>query len=707
MTTFNTSIQFVTADGLVCIAKDSNYHVKASSYGKNDYFQNVSNPQSELNKISFGVYTFTGNDINKLRMHVETGLLTDKLALDTLTAEIKSTVRPQITRYTPITIIRNGKVKGVFFNGQIEEIGLNLYSIYGESYLSLLDYDNHPGGIYTAKNVGELIAEIMGDLPYTIHPNVVALKVYGYLPYASKRENLRQLLIATGVAIKKNVDGTVNFSVLTSTKVNTITDDKVFLGGFLKDDIQATAVQVTEHSYVPINDEVTLFTEAFTDIKKTIFQEPVHDLVCVNGTILESGANYAKIQGNGNVTLTGKKYRHTTKIATKGAVLGTPVDKILTVTDGTLITAINSSSVAQRLYNYASCNKSIKQDVLPSQEGTGDIVQVAHPYKTDELNAAIQSLDFNFSNTMRATAEFLVGYEPQGISEGYKNRVVITDNGNFVVPDGVIEIRAVLIGGGKGGKAGENGESGSSGSSSSSLSRGSGGKGGKAGEAGTGGKVFDTVIEVESNQSISAVIGVGGAGGQTNNADGLEGTATTFGNLSSNLGAISEYVDAMTAERFAFIGNIGMNGGDGQGAGGVRGSDILDAGNNVLYEGGLPGQYVTMKTTDGHRIYGQGGGGGGAAYGNNGANGGNGKVTNNYGPGFADGGSGGGGANATARETATIYGAGGDGGHGGGGGGGGGDCYNPGGECWPGSGGVGGAGGAGGNGANGCIIIYY
>lgn len=701
MTAFNTHIQLVTADGLNFVTSDdSNFLVKASEYGESDYFTDTTNPQLEVNKITFDTYTFAGNDINKFKIHVETGLLTDKLALDTLSVEIKSTTRPEITRYTPVTVYRGSNIRGVFFNGTIEEIGTNLYSLYAESYLALLDYDKHVGGMYTAETVGNVIADIMGDVPYTINPDVAALKLYGYLPYASKRENLQQILIATGAAVRKNTDGTLNFTVLTGSSVGAFTSEKIFIGGSLSEESITTAVQVTEHSYVPITDSITLFTEAFTDIRTAIFSEPAHNLTCTNGTILESSANHAKIQGAGNVTLTGQKYRHTTKILTKGTILNTPEDKILTVSNATLITAINSSSVAQRLYKYASCNKTIKQNVLPTISTSGDMVEVSHPYKIDLLNAAIQTMDFNLSNTMRAAAEFLIGYEPQGISAGYKNRVLITTNSNFIVPEDVNEIRVVLIGGGKGGANGANGENGSSGSNSSSLSRGNGGKGGKAGEPGTGGKVFDTTIEVTPGQSISATMGVGGA-------SGLDGTATTFGTLTSAIGAIGEYVDVMTAERFAIAGSAGFDGADGQGASGSQGGNIVEDG-FIIYSGGVPGAKVTMRISSSLVIGAQGGGGSGAAYGNNGTNGADGEVSMNYGYGQADGGNGAPGASAISRTAATIYGAGGDGGHGGGGGGGGGDCYHTDSDyAWVGSGGGGGAGGAGGAGANGCIIIYY
>ncbi|WP_027399859.1 glycine-rich domain-containing protein [Anaerovorax odorimutans] len=691
---YSNYIQFVTSDGLeFATSDDENFYTKTGIYSSDDYFTDTENGQESLNTLTFGTYTFSGSQIKTLQLHFETGLLTDQLAIDTLTAEIKSNTKPTITRYTPITVYRNGEVMGVFFNGTIKEAGINLYSIYAESYITLLDYDYHFGGMYTGQTTGDIISSIMGDIPYTINEGVAAIKMYGYLPYATKRENLQQVLIATGAAIERNTDGTINFTVLDSTNKGTFGAERTFESGKTTEDTQITAVQVTEHAYTPITEEITLLKESFTDIRTTIFQEPAHNLVCTNGTILASGVNYAKIQGSGNVTLTGQKYQHVTKIVTKGTVTDTPEDKTYTVTNATLITAMNSSFVAKRLYYYARCNKTVSQDVLIEQERTGNMVQTIHPYSTEYLSAAIQSLDFNLSNTMRAATEFLVDYVPLGITEGYKNRVVVTASGNWTVPNGVIEIRAVLIGGGSGGIAGANGGSGSRGTNTSSPGIGASGSGGKGGVGGSGGKIFDTTIEVTPGQTIAAVIGAGGAAGQN-------GTATTFGAATSNSGAAGEYIDTMTAERYATTGDSGIDGKKG------NNQEYLVYDGEVYWSG--KNGYDNSMRVNGTKIVGFGGGGGGPAAGSNGGRGLDGSVEYNSGDGYASGGNGARGANAINGKNATVYGGGGNGGNGGGGGGGGGDCYHPESQyAWPGSGGSGGSGSSGGSGAQGCVIIYY
>ncbi len=710
MATYSNYEQFMTTDGLDFVTSDDNdYLVKIGLHSGDEYFEDTTNRQENINVISFGSYTFGGSKIKSLKLHFESGLLTDQLAIDTMTAEIISDTRPELTRYTPITISRDSQTMGVFFNGTVKEVGKQRYSIYAESYISLLDYDYHYGGVYTGETAGTIVAELMGSIPYTINTDVAAIKLYGYLPYATKRENLLQILIATGAAIERNSSGTINLGVTTDASVGTFGDERVFIDGSLNEETQVTAAQVTEHSRVATTEETTLLEETFTDTRLITFPEPYHDLVCTNGTILASGANYANIQGSGDVVLTGQKYRHTTRIVTKGTISGTPDDKIISVTNATLVTGVNSSSVAQRLYKYASCNKSIKQDVLINQERTGKMVQIVHPYGDDYLSAAVQSFDFNLSNTLRAAGNFSVGYVPQGISAGYQNRAMITASGSWTVPEGITEVRSVLISGGQGGQGGFDGQNGSQGESVwdddyTIYNGGAGGDGGAGGTQGLPGKIFIVTIPVTPGQIIPVSPGTGGAGG-LNGSAGQEGAATTFGGSSSASGAMQTdgYVDIFTSETYASDNGIpgipGVAGGDGSRIGTGSAGDNTDTG-----AGGIGGSGYSSTSGDDKS---GGGGGGGAGSNANGGAGGDATLVDRD----MTSGSGGSGASPSAPTQRPSYGFGGNGGHGGGGGGGaGGYKYLDNDHSYShqqGDIGAKGIGSYGGTGAPGCAIIYY
>jgi hypothetical protein len=240
----------------------------------------------------------------------------------------------------------------------------------------------------------------------------------------------------------------------------------------------------------------------------------------------------------------------------------------------------------------------------------------------------------------------------------------------FVVPPGVTEISAVVIGGGGGGAGGETG-------------RDQGVNGGAG-----GGLAYGTFV-VTPNEILTVVIGSGGTGGGTG-TDGTAGTATTISRGATVL--LSGGGGARGLERTTATVTGGASTGterDGGGAGGNSGGNSADTGSGGGGAGGYSAAGGAGGTTGaGSSSTGGGGGGGGATNSGQGYGGGG---TGPYGAGT----NGTGGAlNTVGASTGGSGGANGtrpNGGYPGGGGGGCDDDTN----------------GSGGNGANGTAYIIW
>lgn len=696
MAEYISSLQYVTKDGYDLQGHDEvNYHVRTSKYSNDEFFDEAE--PKNIATLWVGDVEIKGTDIKSVKIHSETGLFTDELALDNMTAVVERQAGISVSRNTPIKVVYKEKTIGVYYNGEVKDNGNNQYQIYAESILCLLDRDYHNGGIYRGVDAGDVIAEIFGAVPYSINNDVASIKIYGYLPRATGRENLQQIILATGAAIRKNEAGNPEITILNSAIAGEFTQRRVFGGGNVKTDTIATAIQVTEHEYIESDETTTLYEGFTTETKMITFNEPMHSLICTGGEILEQGANYAVVKGTGGVKLEGKKYNHSTKIITQRTGSKDDDEKVYQCDKCTLIGPMNSSKVIKRLYNYIVCNKTISQDVLVEDERAGDIVKIVEPKKSELVTAAIQKLDCVLSGNMRASGTFLIGYAPQGIDNAYEHRILLDTSGFFTVPAGITDIRVVLIGGGHCGATGGTGENGKSGNYTDSPGTGESGAGGVGGAGGNGGAVIDTNKSVTPGERIQYVIGDGGT---PQKAAGN----TTFGTLSTANGMSGPYIDLITGEQFAIEGKKGIDG--------ANGGESLTTEGGTVYSKGTDGAGDSRKVTYGGNritIEASGGEGGGAAAGANGGDGRDGETSINNGVGFSEGGTGGNGANATiAGANATIYGCGGNGGNGGGGGGGGGNAYHPDSHYrWSGRGGTGGTGSAGGNGAKGCIIIYY
>ena len=635
-----------------------------------------------------------------------------------------------------------------FYVQEVKRVGKQLYDVYAVSAIGILNNSMHFGGIYNGTDIEDILAELFSGITYEVDDLVKTIKVYGWLPYATKRDNLQQLTLAHSISIKMKSDGTLLVSTHRAEPTGSLGANRTSLMGAVEKVTPATAVQVTEHKYTEDSTVITLCEESFVTERLILFPEPVHDLAITNGTIVSSSANHAYVQGSGAVTLTGQTYIHNIQRVTEGTIAGDSTDNILFVDNATLVTSLNSSKVVEKLYNAFAVEEVIKTDIIFGDERTGDIVNIVNPYTSITDTAFARKMDITFGGFLKAQGEFVKGFTPAGVITGYQNRVIITETGNWTVPAGVTEIRAILQQGGTGGAGGETGSSGEDGSRlPSSLNKqstaddiddgthtylqgynGEGGAGGLAGLGGVGGKVLDTgAIAVTPAQVMSAVIGAGGAGGATATA-GSEGGETTLDAYSSAAGERLDrgYTDILTGEVIGITGSSGRAGKDGVGKSNYGSPDNYYDG----YTSGVPfwrpaGNwgatryyylYYTSNPSSKKWVFGVGGSGGGGAWASSwsdgwaSTHGEDGDADYNNGHGFADGGDGGTGRIPQVGLNATVYGGGGHGGNGGGGGGGGGAYANFWGGSsyeWKGRGGAGGTGSSGGAGKKGCIIIYY
>ena len=364
-------------------------------------------------------------------------------------------------------------------------------------------------------------------------------------------------------------------------------------------------------------------------------------------------------------------------------------EKVVSVTEATLVSVANSENVAQRVLSYYNSAKTISTDIVLDDEKPGDQISFTNPFGDPET-AFLASMDIKASRILRARCELVTGYVPAGQGNNYSRVVVLTGSGAWVSPGG--KARIATIGAGSGGGSGGNGKS---------HNAYDPGEGGVAGAAGAPGKVLVKTIDLIPGAVYTYSCGVAGVGGEPNDTaesvPGTEGTETTFGDFSSKDGAVSVngYVNLFTGEIYGLPGVDGI-------PGSVGASNSSES-PTVFYDGQFyyPGERgEDLYDEDYGRAY--GGYGGGAAAGANGGKGGNARLYS-WDDTEAVGGRGGDGATPVDGRNAKTYGSGGEGGHGGGGAGQKGGPYD--GWLYGGSG-SGGKGSKGGDGMPGCIVIY-
>ena len=651
----------------------------------------------------------------------------------------------------------DGNLVGKFYVKSIQRTSKCDYKIIAQSYAGILDTMIHVGGVYNGESFPTVAAAIMGGQSATYSSDVQAVKVYGWLPYDTARANLHQLLFASGVNLTKTSTGELYFAFLDNSSAKAVADSRIYLDGTVDYTTPASGCEVTEHTYLEDTtggEYETLYDNTSTavsaDNQLVTWDHPVSAFKTTGSIVINSsGYNHAYISGVG--TLTGLPMLHTTSIISRGSSTNAA-----RVESATLVNALNSENVADRMNTYYGSSREIRVGIIPAGERPGDYVQMKDPY-SEALNGFIESMEVVGSGITKAVCGVISDYVPTASGNNYTRAAVLTGSGTWTVPSGVTRIRVACIQGGTGGTGGSRGGDGETltlGYDSDDTrtyemnSSANVGSGGAAGSRGAGGAVAVFNVSVSSGQSFAYSCGSGGAGGAgelTNVVDetvetdtegvtytyhksytttaakaGSAGGHSTFGSYSSSSGSSMSsqggYINLVTG---AIYGTYGSNGS--AGGAGFRGATSL-TGYGSGSAGGAPSEgtchyyYGGSRHTQ-HWTSGGGGQGGSAS----GVAGEAGETKPDLGGYYntrtdmpsccEDGSRGGMGAAAPTPAKASVYGQGGQGGNGGGGGGTGGRYYwqitsSMSGSCYL-PGGFGGSGGTGGQGGDGCVIVYY
>lgn len=705
-----------------------------------------------MNQIIYSKWVFEDDDIRSAQIYRATSLIADSLEPNTLNATVRCSDSSilEFEQDTRLTYVHSTDLPAYFYIQDITRTGPDEYAISAMSAIGrLIHGEQHYGGIYTGQTVGQVIPEICGPVPCVVKTNLQDVQIYGWLPIASRRDNLAQVLFAVGAWIRDDLDGVLHIERLWDGYTANITQAQIYQGPSMSYGAKVTQVVVTEHQYVQGGEEVTLFEGQSQQGDIITFSEPAYNLRASGFSILESNANYAKITA-GNGTLIGSAYIHNTRqISADVSQAAEP--NVVTVSDATLVSLVNSSDVAQRLAQYYACLATFDGDILPGQQLDGNVVGIYDPFDRQMVQACLKSLDIKISGTLKATVSALVGFKPPQVddSQTLDERIVLTGSGTYQIPAGTTLIRYVLISGAQGGHCGQKGgDVGTSPSVSWSdptwgdqyrgCGLADGGVGGEGGAPGAGARILEGTLDISDIASIPYSCGLGGLGAayDPDDPDGAAGSDTELGAATTAGAQAPEdgYTDPITGEKYGGIGDQGIPGGKGAGkAAEVTTVDdetvqLFDPAESVTDEDGntwsdglteteadAPDRVaMEMRENDGARIWYSRGLGAGAAAGANGSGPGpEASVSVRSSSIVATAASGLDGATpALTPKKPAQYGKGGRGGYGGGGASSGGlavgstdsSDYTV--SITAGTGGIGGNGGPGGPGGDGCIILY-
>jgi hypothetical protein len=177
-------------------------------------------------------------------------------------------------------------------------------------------------------------------------------------------------------------------------------------GQNFQEETRVTAVELTSHAYTKTEQTATIYEaeqNGFGDNIFVAFTQPFYDLSITNGTIIESGVNYAIINAyNEECLLTGKKYDHTTVVHRQEnpLVLTSDIENIVAIENATLISSNNVANILQICYDYLVSTETTSMKIIDGRKeeysSVGDIITFDTEYMGNKSGRIIkQSFNFN------------------------------------------------------------------------------------------------------------------------------------------------------------------------------------------------------------------------------------------------------------------------------------------------------------------------
>lgn len=481
--------------------------------------------------IVSGIYVFSDDNVLSVSTVENESILGSELSYDTLTANVRCEQSIDIDAFkalpygTDVSFTLGNSVDALFFLDKMKRVAERDFELECISFVGLLDKQKHSGGIYKGTAFSSVLAGILGGTvsgtsiyngsTVIAHiPNLAldSTKIYGWLPYDTRRSNLRRLLLAVNAHIFKNASTKrPSFEPLSGTSAGSITSAKLYIDYTEEVPQIASKIVVTEHSYFydPRSDAVELFNNSsgYTVTNHTVVfsQAPIYrsTVVAEGGLrILSCHENYAVVSGRG--ILKGVPYIHSTFDVTRTNSQAS-TDYEVSLTDDGLISIANSELVADRLLEYYTAKNKISTDIVYSGEKCGGRYSFVNRYG-ETIFGYLSKMNKTISSFVKAACEFVTGYAGTDYGNNYDTVVKLTGTGTWTKPAGVTRFRVVLIGAGSGGYSGYKGEDGST--------SGSGGNGGSGGAGGAAGRIFERTFDTASaSTSYTYVCASGGAGG--------------------------------------------------------------------------------------------------------------------------------------------------------------------------------------------------
>lgn len=372
---------------------------------------------AKLQNIQIGqVVIFLQDELVRVNLLNEMDPSLCQMSADTMTVEVLEKkdryLMPQ--KNQSMYLYRDGVQIATQYITDSSRENQRFYTFRCQSAIGRLE-DDFFGGIYNAYPLDTLLEAVLDG--FQADWTAFAGKtVTGYLPVCTRREALQQIAFAMGAAVTTQGDGTIRLTPVEDIckEVGSFEDHSIFSGAKVSREAQTAAVRLLVHSYGVGGDTETLLNEEEIEGEDVlyVFSSPHYDYQITNGSVTGSGVNWVRITANSKVTLTARKYVHSTSVRAKTNALATAAERgnVVTVENATLVHAGNADVVLDRLYAYHTLKNVLTQDVVVTDQRAGGYVRSPNPWGT-VTEGYITAMESEFTNSGHTAGVTIRGKE--------------------------------------------------------------------------------------------------------------------------------------------------------------------------------------------------------------------------------------------------------------------------------------------------------
>jgi hypothetical protein len=369
---------------------------------------------ARLNNIEYGIIKiFTNEELVSALAINETSLVSAELMISSLDFSVYSQ-DAEFSLLNPtglyavledrqaFDVFKNDAFYGVYYLKDWKTIDNNNYTFNCEDAIGTMANNEFMGDMYTEKNAKDLVTEIVEKAGFEADfqsDNIDTATVTGWIPICDCRKALQSVLFACKcIATTEKSRKIIIKDIAVNTTVTAIDLDDMYSGEKLSLRPLVTAIRLIEHTFNEDNNSVTIFDGKVEEGETTItFPEPHHtyDSPCPQTTIIESGANYVKINrtSTGDCEITGKSYIDNKKIKEK-ALLKYIKSNIVKVDDAYLVSADNSTEILDYLFDFYQ--QRIERTITFDNKNPelGDIVEIETIFE-EVKNCIFETIEFD------------------------------------------------------------------------------------------------------------------------------------------------------------------------------------------------------------------------------------------------------------------------------------------------------------------------